>query len=69
MWNPIIGQKGQMAATKPGYGRFRVPEGAVVVLRAKVGGKDPRVAHRCVRCATSVLPPDPVYDDSVPSDG
>ena len=62
MWNPIIGQKVRWQPTKPGYGRFRVPSGAAVVLRAKVGGRDPRIAWRCPSCSTMVVPPDETYD-------
>lgn len=62
MWNPIFGQKIRWQPVEPGYRRLRVPEGAEVVLKAQVGGKDPRVAYRCTSCATMVVPPDEYYD-------
>jgi hypothetical protein len=62
MWNPIIGQKVRWQPTRPRYGRLRVPTGAAVVLAARWGGKGARVAHRCLDCATVVLPPDSTYD-------
>jgi hypothetical protein len=49
-------------ATQPGWGRLRVPKGASLVLAARVGGQNARVAHRCLDCATVVVPPDPTYD-------
>ena len=62
MWNPIIGQKVRWQPTQPGYGRLRVPDGAAVVLRARRGGREARVAYRCSQCAAVVVPPDPTYD-------
>jgi len=62
MWNPIVGQKVRWQQPKPSYGRLRVPDGAKVVLKARVGGKDARPAHRCSSCATVVIPPDDSYD-------
>ena len=62
MWNPLIGQKVRWQEPKPGYGRLRVPEGAKVLLKARVGGKDARPASRCSSCATVVIPPEQSYD-------
>ena len=62
MWNPIMGQKVRWQPTQPGYRRMRVPTGAAVVLQARFGGKDARVASRCITCSTTVIPPDPSYD-------
>ena len=62
MWNPIIGQKVRWQEQQPGYRRLRVPPGAQVVLKARVGGKDARPAHRCSNCSTTVIPPDVSYD-------
>lgn len=62
MWNPILGQKVRWQPTEPGYVRLRVPEGAVVLLKARAGGRDARVAMRCPQCATTVIPADPSYD-------
>lgn len=62
MWNPIVGTKVRWQPTKPGYRRLRAPEGAKVLLRARVGGRDPRVALYCSACATTVVPPDTAYD-------
>jgi hypothetical protein len=64
MWNPIPGQKVRWQPTKPGHARFRVPNGAAVVLKTRGGGRDARVAHRCPSCSTLVLPPDLTYDVS-----
>ncbi|HEY5248463.1 MAG TPA: PF20097 family protein [Dermatophilaceae bacterium] len=62
MWNPIIGQKVRWQKDEPSYSRFRVPKEARVVLAARAGGKDRRVAHRCTKCSTTVIPPDASYD-------
>ena len=62
MWNPILGQKVRWQEPQPGYGRLRIPAGAKVVLKARVGGKDARRALRCGTCATTVIPPDATYD-------
>jgi len=62
MWNPIVGQKVRWQPTQPGWGRMRVPEGAAVVLKARTGGRDARLAYRCPSCATVVIPPDATYD-------
>jgi Domain of unknown function (DUF6487) len=62
MWNPIMGQTVRWQQQKPGYRRLRVPQGARVVLKARVAGKDARPAHRCTSCATVVVPPDDSYD-------
>jgi ribosomal protein S27E len=62
IWNSIVFQKVRWQATKPGYNRLRVPQGAHVVLEPKVGGKDARVAMRCPSCSTIVLPPSLTYD-------
>ena len=67
MWNPILGQKVRWQPTRPGYGRLRVPPGAAVVLKARVGGRDARIAHRCPSCLTIVVLPDAAYDpDAAP---
>jgi hypothetical protein len=58
MWNAILGQKVRWQRTEPGYGRLRVPEDAVVVLRARFGGRGSRVASRCESCGTLVVPPE-----------
>ena len=63
MWNPIFGQKVRWQEPKPGYRRLRVPDGAKVLLRARVGGKDARRALRCASCSTTVIPPDSSYDE------
>lgn len=63
LWNPIVGTKVRwQRRPKPGYWRLRVPEGAKVLLRARVGGRDPRAALSCSACATTVIPPDTAYD-------
>jgi len=62
MWNPIIGQKVRWQPTRPGYARLHIPKGARVVLAARVGGRDARLAMRCPSCATVVVPPDATYD-------
>ncbi len=62
MWNPFLGQKVRWQPTEPGWVRLRVPVGAAVVLQARVGGKDARVAWRCSNCSTTVVPRDPSYD-------
>ncbi len=62
MWNPILGQKVRWQPAKPGYRRLRVPEGARVLLKARMGGKDARIALRCPTCVTTVVPPDTTYD-------
>jgi len=62
MWNPILGQKVRWQPTRPRWRRLRVPEGAAVLLQARLGGKDARAASRCAACDTLVVPPDPTYD-------
>lgn len=62
MWNPILGQKVRWQPTKPAYGRWRVPKGAAVVLKARLGGRDARSAFRCPACATIVISPSESYD-------
>lgn len=64
MWNPFFGQKVRWQPTQPGYVRMRVPQGAKVVLQARVGGKDARRALRCSACGTTLIPPDPTYDET-----
>lgn len=62
MWNPIVFQKVRWQPTKPGYVRMHVPEGARVLLEARMGGHGGRVAMSCPQCATTVVPPDATYD-------
>ena len=62
MWNPIMGQKVRWQEPEPGWRRLRVPPGAEVVLQARTGGRDARIAHRCRSCSATVIPPDESYD-------
>ncbi len=61
MWNPVLGQKVRWQTARPGWVRLKVPQDAVVVMEARTGGKDARVALRCPTCSTTVIPPDPAY--------
>ena len=63
MWNPFFG-KVRWQPTQPGYVRMRVPQGAKVVLEPRAGGKDARRALRCSACGTTLIPPDPTYDET-----
>lgn len=61
LWNPLIFTKVRWQPIKSGYVRFKVPSGSNVVLQAKAGGRDPRIAFHCPNCSSVVIPPDPVY--------
>lgn len=36
------------------------------MLRARFGGKDARLAYRCIGCSTTVIPSDASYDGQMP---
>ena len=62
MWNALPGQKIRWQKTKPSYRRLHVPAGAAIVLKARVGRSDARIAYRCSNCSATVIPRDESYD-------
>jgi hypothetical protein len=62
-WNALLATKVLWQPTLP-RNRFRRPRGTKLVLARPLAGQEARLAHRCPTCATIVLPPDEVYDET-----